>query len=67
MLALIIDELRIANWQRTKDGAKGHNRPKPFSPLVKKAGQKKYGKTNLSNAEVIDYLDKLHRRGKYGN
>ena len=30
---LVLDELRTANWMRSKDGAKGRNRPKPVSPL----------------------------------
>jgi hypothetical protein len=27
-----IDELRVANWQRTKDGSKGSNPPKRIEP-----------------------------------
>lgn len=35
MLMIIVDELRTANWMRSKDGAKNRNRPKPVSPLAK--------------------------------
>lgn len=59
LLALAVDELRTANWQRTKDGAKNRNRPKPISPL-KKAPGKQIGKTDRSPAEVAAYLQRLH-------
>ncbi|MER7833474.1 DUF5361 domain-containing protein [Streptomyces sp. NPDC095602] len=48
---LLLDELRIANWQRSKDGAKGRNRPKPTSPLAQGAGVR-IGRTDRSPAEV---------------
>lgn len=38
LLFLALDELRLGNWLRTKDGAKGRNRPKRLSPLAKPQG-----------------------------
>jgi hypothetical protein len=35
MLALIADQLAIANWQRTADGQKGRKRPKPLRREVR--------------------------------
>lgn len=54
-LLLIHDQLAIANWQRSKDGSKGRNRPKPLSPLAKKSGQR-HGKTDRSPEEIKAYL-----------
>jgi hypothetical protein len=53
LLALIIDELRLANWQRT---GKKANRPEPFSPLRQ---PKRIGHTDRSNEEVIELLDRF--------
>ncbi len=30
LVACAVDELRVANWQRTKDGADGRRQPKPI-------------------------------------
>jgi hypothetical protein len=57
-LALVLDELRTANWMRSKDGHHNRNRPKPVSPLAKKTG-KRYGHTDRSPAEVISLLERL--------
>lgn len=54
LLALTYDQLAIANWQRSKNGAKNRNRPKPISPLAKRG--KRYGKTDRSPEEVKAYL-----------
>lgn len=56
LMFLVVDELRTANWQRTKDGAKGRNRPKPLSPLAKKRGPEKTGRTDRSPSEVVALL-----------
>ncbi|MEU2180116.1 DUF5361 domain-containing protein [Streptomyces thermolilacinus] len=48
---LVLDELRIANWQRSRDGAKGRNRPRPTSPLAKSTGVRT-GRTDRSPADV---------------
>lgn len=58
---MVVDELRIANWQRTKEGRKGTNSPKRISPLAKKPG-KRYGRTNKSPTEVIAVLARLRPR-----
>jgi hypothetical protein len=55
LLFLAVDELRTANWQRTKDGQKGRNRPKPISPLATKPGIRT-GRTDRSPAEVQQLL-----------
>jgi hypothetical protein len=53
---MVLDELRIANWQRSKDGAKGRGRPKRASPLAQPQGERRYGKTDRSPEEVAAYL-----------
>lgn len=58
---MIVDELRTANWQRSKDGTKNRNRPKRISPLARKPGIR-YGRTSRPTEEVIAYLDRLHGR-----
>lgn len=59
LLALIFDQLAIANWQRSKDGRKGSKRPKPLSPLTKSPGIR-YGKTDKAPDEVIAFLARLN-------
>lgn len=54
LLALVHDQLAIANWQRTKDGSKGKRKPRPISPLAKR-GQR-HGKVDRSPDEVKRYL-----------
>lgn len=46
-----LDELRVANWQRSKDGQKNRNKPKPVSPLAQKPGVRT-GRTDRSPADV---------------
>lgn len=53
-----MDELRVSNWMRTKDGAKGRNRPKPISPLATPRG-KRTGQTDRPPAEVIAVLQRI--------
>jgi hypothetical protein len=55
LLALVHDQLAVANWQRTKDGRRGRNRPKPISPLARKAGTR-YGRTDRPPQDVKAYL-----------
>jgi hypothetical protein len=52
LLALVHDQLAVANWQRSKDGSKGRNRPKPISPLLRNRGGTRIGKTDRSPEEV---------------
>lgn len=60
LLALVHDQLAVANWQRSKDGSKGRNRPKPLSPLAKKpATETRYGRPQVSQTEVLSMLRRL--------
>lgn len=59
LLALIHDQLAIANWQRSRDGQRGSNRPKPISPLAAK-NQTRYGKTDRDPEEVKAFLRRLN-------
>lgn len=52
---LVLDELRVANWQRSKSGAKNRNRPKRISPLAKTNDQK-IGGTDIPQDEVRAWL-----------
>lgn len=63
LLALVHDQLAVANWQRTRAGSKGRNKPKPISPLAGRG--KHYGKTDRSPEEVKAYLARLNPR-QYG-
>lgn len=58
LLALVHDQLAIANWQRTKAGSKGRNKPKPISPLAQRG--KRWGKTDRSPDEVKAFLARLN-------
>lgn len=51
----VVDELRTANWQRTKNGQKNRNKPKPISPLATRPGIRT-GRTDKSPAEVQQML-----------
>lgn len=53
LLALVHDQLAVANWQRA--GGKKGKRPKPISPLIKNKVTK-YGETDRSPEEVKAYL-----------
>jgi hypothetical protein len=55
---LVVDELRTANWQRTKDGQKGRNKPDPLSPLKKKPGLRT-GRTDRDPADVMQLLKRV--------
>jgi len=63
LLAIIADKLAAANWQRSKDGQKGSRRPKPISPLAKRGGGLKYGKTDRDPDEVKAVLTR-YRTGQ---
>lgn len=59
LLMLVVDELRLANWQRSKDGSKGRRKPKPISPLAQKDTSTSYGDTEGRDpAEVAALLDR---------
>jgi hypothetical protein len=60
---LLLDTLRVANWQRSVDGSKGRNRPRPVSPLVRAAGETTYGGAKrapaTSRAQALALLDRI--------
>lgn len=58
LLALVHDQLAIANWQRSKDGSKGRRRPKPISPLASRGVR--YGQTTRDPEEVKAFLRRLN-------
>lgn len=58
LLAIAVDALRVANWQRSKDGQRGTRRPKPISPLAPRRGTT-YGRTAADPDEVKAYLARL--------
>lgn len=59
LLFLILDELRVQTWQRTKSGAKNRNRPKPVSPLAKGSGERTIGGTDVPQEDVRDWLAEI--------
>ena len=68
LLALVHDQLATANWQRTKDGSKGRNRPKPLSPLAQAQMEaaaaddprnRHYGRPTIPQDEVLALLRRL--------
>lgn len=61
LLALVVDDLRLANWQRSRDGARNRNRPKPISPITQKQ-LPRTGHTDRSPGEVQAYLRRLNPR-----
>lgn len=63
LLAIVADRLAVANWQRSKYGQKGTNRPKPISPLAQRGVR--YGKTDRDPDEVKATLDR-YRTGQMG-
>lgn len=60
LLFAIIDQLAVANWQRT---GKKTGRPKPVSPAAAKP--KRIGRTDHLTPEQVDEL--LRQRGPEGN
>ena len=53
LLAMLIDEMRISNWLKTKDGAKGRNRPE--SLYKKLAGIDKKPKDELMSMTTDEF------------
>lgn len=55
LLASVVDLLQITVWQRTRDAAKGLNRPKPIErPGVSRG--RRMGRTSLSQEQVLAAL-----------
>lgn len=57
LAALVVDALNVLVWQRTKDGSKGRNRPKPIAPQPKREGRHIGGK-----AMTIEQLNEILSR-----
>jgi len=54
LLALLVDALHVANWQRSSDGSKGRNYPEPIPrPGV---GPKTVGRDALPLDEMDEWL-----------
>ena len=54
LLFLVVDELRVANWQRSKDGSKGRRKPKRISPLAQgEERSESYGNTEGREPEEV--------------
>lgn len=59
-MAIAVDRLGIANWQRSKDGTKASRRPKPISPLAQEGNGESFGDTSeLTNDETLAILHGL--------
>lgn len=57
LLAGIFDRLAEANWQRTEDGQKGHNRPAPIPrPGVKSESSQQLGSGAMSLTEARHWV-----------
>lgn len=57
LLAGIFDRLAEANWQRTEDGQKGHNRPNPIPrPGVKSENSQQLGSGVMSLTEARHWV-----------
>lgn len=54
LLALVHDQLALANWQR--QGKKGATRPKPLSPLARKTDESVGKADGLDQREVLAVL-----------
>lgn len=59
LLAAVIDQLRVANWQRTQDGQKGRRPPKPTPRPGVNDGTRRYGRTTRDPEEVKDLLRQI--------
>lgn len=65
LLALVHDELAVANWQR--QGKKGAKRPEPLSPLAKRhRSREQVGDAGGRTQQDIDGLLRAMRTGKPG-
>lgn len=60
LLATVVDQVNVLLWQKTKDGYKNRNRPKPIPrPGVedkKSAGKKLGGKTKMNAGKLAGLL-----------
>jgi hypothetical protein len=64
LLFLILDQLRLANWMRSKDGTRNRNRPAPMSPLTQaQAKGRRIGHTDLEPEEAMALLARYGPEG----
>jgi hypothetical protein len=54
LMAAAVDALNIANWQRSEDGSKGRNRPRPIPRPGVHDGTTRYGRGNGMTREELD-------------
>lgn len=60
LLALVVDELRVANWQRTEDGHKNRRKPKPLPrPGLPEDEDDKVTRIGRGHRMTPDELDRL--------
>ena len=64
LLFLIVDGLNIQIWQKTKDGAKGRN--KPESLFKKMLGLDKKAKDELESFTDVDDFEKWYKEKHHG-
>lgn len=65
LLALAVDAMRIANWQRSKDGSKASKRPKPISPLAQQKKPMQRGDTGGQSRAAVVAILRGYRTGAY--
>lgn len=63
LLALVVDRLSQANWQR--QGKKGSPRPKPISPLAKQKTGQRVGDAGERTPEQTAMVLALYRTGAF--
>jgi Family of unknown function (DUF5361) len=54
----LLDHLRIANWQRTKDGQKGTRPPKRVSPMAEDK-TRRHGRATRPQADIRAVLARM--------
>ncbi len=66
LLFLVVDTLRVANWQRSKDGQDGRNMPEPISPLAVQAAEEKAAEQQKLIKTNGERIAKLMAVGSFG-
>lgn len=59
LLYAVLDELRVANWQRTKNGTTGTNPPAPLNPRVQQREQQPKPTGRMTPEQKQAYLDSI--------
>lgn len=63
LLALVLDTLRLANWQR--QGRKGARKPDPVSPLAKPRSAERVGDTDGRDPDEVRAMLHAYRTGAF--